>query len=159
MATEYFLSWSKKKLKIVYIQSQVNIVQALLSHFIKFQFNIILPSTHRSCMWTFSSRLYNQYPVSVDVPFYTWSVLHGIWSSLTTLTIIGKKYKSWLGQRSQYRDFQRAGRSGDRSLVEARYSTSVQNGPGFHPASCTMGTGALSRGWNDWRQRWPYIHF
>ena len=32
-----------------------------------------------------------------------------------------------------------AGRSGDRILVGARFSTPVQTGPGAHPASCTMG--------------------
>ena len=34
----------------------------------------------------------------------------------------------------------RAGRSGDRILVKARFSAPVQTGPGAHPASCTMGT-------------------
>ena len=38
---------------------------------------------------------------------------------------------------------QRAGRSGDRIPVEARFSAPVQTGPGAHPASCTMGTGSL----------------
>jgi hypothetical protein len=37
----------------------------------------------------------------------------------------------------------RAGRSGDRIPVGARFSASVQNGPGAHPASCTMGTGSF----------------
>jgi len=36
-----------------------------------------------------------------------------------------------------------AGRSGDRNLVGARFSASVQTGPGVHPASCTMGTGSF----------------
>ena len=39
----------------------------------------------------------------------------------------------------------RAGRSGDLIPVEARFSASVQTGPGAHPASCTMGTGSLPR--------------
>jgi len=34
----------------------------------------------------------------------------------------------------------RAGRSGDRIPVEARFSAPVQTGPGTHPASYTMGT-------------------
>jgi hypothetical protein len=37
----------------------------------------------------------------------------------------------------------RAGRSGDRSPVGARFSAFVQTGPGAHPASYTMGTGSL----------------
>ena len=37
----------------------------------------------------------------------------------------------------------RAGRSGDRIPVEARYSTPVQTGPGAYPASYTTGTGSF----------------
>jgi hypothetical protein len=37
----------------------------------------------------------------------------------------------------------RAGRSGDRILVEARFSAPVQTGPGDHPTSGKMGTGSL----------------
>jgi hypothetical protein len=46
-------------------------------------------------------------------------------------------------QLSRYSDSLRAGRSGDRILVEARFSALVQTGPGAHPASCTMGTGSF----------------
>ena len=35
----------------------------------------------------------------------------------------------------------RAGRSGDRFPVWARFSTPIQTGPGAHPASCAIGTG------------------
>jgi hypothetical protein len=44
---------------------------------------------------------------------------------------------------ARYGDWLRAGRSGDRILVGARFSAHVQTGPGVHPASCTMGTGVF----------------
>ena len=47
------------------------------------------------------------------------------------------------GEFSRYSDLLRAGRSGDRIPVEARFSATVQTGPGAHPASCTMGTGSF----------------
>jgi hypothetical protein len=37
----------------------------------------------------------------------------------------------------------RAGRSGDRIPVGARFSAPVQTGPGAHPAYGTMGTGSF----------------
>jgi len=43
----------------------------------------------------------------------------------------------------RYSDWLRAGRSGDRILVEAGHSAPVQTGPGPHPASCTMVTGSF----------------
>ena len=39
-------------------------------------------------------------------------------------------------------DWLRAGRSGNRIPVGARFSAPAQTGPGAHPASCTMGTGS-----------------
>ena len=51
---------------------------------------------------------------------------------------------NWAGSRSRYSDFLRAGRSGDRIPVGARFSASVQTGPEAHPASCAMGTGSFS---------------
>jgi hypothetical protein len=43
----------------------------------------------------------------------------------------------------RYSDWLRAGRSGDRIPVGARFFVHVQIGPGAHPASCTMGTGSF----------------
>jgi len=47
------------------------------------------------------------------------------------------------GWRSRYSDWLRAGQSGDRITVGARFSAPVLIGPGAHPASYTMGTGSL----------------
>ena len=49
-------------------------------------------------------------------------------------------YVGGSGELSQYRDWLRAGQSGDRIPVGARFSALVQTGPWFHPASYTIGT-------------------
>ena len=45
--------------------------------------------------------------------------------------------------RSRYSDSLRAGWSGDRIPVGARFSTPIQTGPGARSASYTMGTGSF----------------
>jgi len=47
------------------------------------------------------------------------------------------------GYLSRYSDAVRAGRSGDRIPMAARFSAPVQTGPGPHPPSYTMGTGSF----------------
>jgi hypothetical protein len=49
----------------------------------------------------------------------------------------GSLYLSW------YSDSVEAGRFGDRIPVAARFSAPVQNGPGAHPASYTIGIGSF----------------
>ena len=49
----------------------------------------------------------------------------------------------WAGQLIRYSDWLRAGRSGDRIPVGARFSAPVQTGPGAQRASCTMCTGSF----------------
>ena len=49
----------------------------------------------------------------------------------------------WAQSLSRYSDWLRAGQSGDRIPVEARFSAPAQTGSGAHTASCTTFTGSF----------------
>ena len=62
---------------------------------------------------------------------------------IITIIIISSSIITWgPGLRSRYSDSPRAGRSGNRIPVEARFSAPVQANPGAHRAICRMGTGS-----------------
>jgi len=63
-------------------------------------------------------------------------IFYSVYSQLLSVLV-------WARQRSRYSDWLRAGRSGNRIPVGARFSVPVQTRPGFHPASCTMDTGSF----------------
>ena len=58
----------------------------------------------------------------------------------------GTRYILKPGQLSRYSDSLHAEGSGDRMLVNARFSFPVQTSTGVHPGPCTIGTGPLVRG-------------
>jgi hypothetical protein len=53
------------------------------------------------------------------------------------------RYLHMVGNRRSLSDSLRNGRSGDRILVGARFSSPVQTGSETYPASYTMGTGSF----------------
>ena len=63
---------------------------------------------------------------------------NGRWDLIRRLKF---KYYGGPGYLSRYSDWLKAGRSEDRT--GARFSAPVQTGPGSHPASYAMGTGAF----------------
>jgi hypothetical protein len=69
--------------------------------------------------------------------------------TISITEIITINYIIWARYHSGYSDCLRAGRSGDRNPVGARFSALVQTGPEAHPASCTMGTGGKERPGRD----------
>jgi hypothetical protein len=59
---------------------------------------------------------------------------------------------------SRYSDSLRAGQSGDRIPVGARFSAPVQIGPGIHPASYTVFTGSLCWRQSGWGRSVNHTH-
>jgi hypothetical protein len=80
--------------------------------------------------------------------YWTWNMF---WFSLQNLSLgrVAQSVQRLVAQSvpatgsSVGSEWLRAGRSGDRIQVGARFFAHVQTGPEAHPASCTMGTGCL----------------
>ena len=88
-----------------------------------------------------------EWTISVFLPVQCSYALYSCKVRKCTQVLKGKSYPfQWAGQLSRYSDCLRAGRSGDRIPVAARFSAPVQTGPGAHPASCTMGAGSFPGG-------------
>jgi hypothetical protein len=118
---------------------------------------------HSDCPLSMDTHKYANISVIIYCPFEVY-----IWSFHCTTEILsntGFEKSSWLtkklnysgihmcvcvwaGYLSRYSDWPRAGRSGDRNPVGARFFAHVQTGPWANPASCTMGNGSFP--WVKW---------
>jgi len=88
--------------------------------------------------------LYIKYNIVFCVVFYSFLIRGPIFSLMKATYVLAETYSCFYTyDRSCVTDSLRAGRSGDRISVGARFSEPVQTVPGANPAFYTMGNGSF----------------